>query len=110
MGFSVFSEHVFSIFCVFCIGLQGVLGMTIEAILGPMGGTDGDLLVVRVTAAPVDGAANEALVRVLAKALGLPRRDVVIVSGATSRTKIVEVAGLDVTEVRRRLQLDGEVG
>ena len=68
------------------------------------------VLVVRVAAPPVDGAANEALVRVLAKALGLPRRDVVIVSGATSRTKIVEVAGLDVTEVRRRLQLDGEVG
>ena len=68
------------------------------------------VLLVRVAAPPVDGAANEALVRVLAKALGLPRRDVVIVSGATSRTKIVEVAGLDVTEVRRRLQLDGEVG
>ena len=61
------------------------------------------LLLVRVTAAPVDGAANEALVRLLAKALRVPPRDLRIASGATARTKVVEVAGLDAAEVAERL-------
>ena len=63
------------------------------------------VLLVRVTAPPVDGAANEALVRLLAKVVGVPRGDVLIASGATSRTKIVEVAGLELHEVRLRLGL-----
>ncbi len=49
------------------------------------------VLVVRVTAAPVDGAANQALVRLLAREFKVPRTGVRLVSGATSRTKIVEV-------------------
>lgn len=49
------------------------------------------VLKVRVTAPPADGAANAAVVRVLAKALGIPSRDVVLVSGATSRQKVFEV-------------------
>ena len=63
------------------------------------------VLLVRVTAPPVDGAANEALVRLLAKVVGVPRGDVLIASGATSRTKIVDVAGLELHEVRLRLGL-----
>lgn len=68
-------------------------------------GERGGVLMVRVTAPPVDGAANEALVRLLAKALGVPRGGVMIASGATSRTKIVEVAGLGLREIRLRLGL-----
>ncbi len=49
------------------------------------------VLHLRVTAPPADGAANEAVRRLLAKALGLPVRDVVLVSGATSRQKLFEV-------------------
>ena len=63
------------------------------------------VLLVRVTAPPVDGAANEALVKLLAKVVGVPQGDVLIASGATSRTKIVEVAGLELHEVRLRLGL-----
>lgn len=66
------------------------------------GERDGAIL-VRVTAPPVDGAANAALVRLLAK--GVPRSAVAIVSGETSRTKVVEVAGLDEAEARGRLGL-----
>ena len=51
-------------------------------------------LVVRVAAAPVDGAANEAAIEALAEALSLPRRDFRIVAGATSRNKTIEVRGL----------------
>ncbi|MGI8926714.1 MAG: DUF167 domain-containing protein [Tepidiformaceae bacterium] len=58
---------------------------------------------VRVTAAPADGAANAAAARRLAKSLALPPRDVVLVSGATSREKVFDVP-LDPAELRRRLQ------
>lgn len=50
-----------------------------------------DALVVRVAAPAVDGRATEAALSALASALGVRRRDVALVTGATSRTKIVEV-------------------
>jgi uncharacterized protein (TIGR00251 family) len=58
-----------------------------------MGEHDGALR-VRITAPPVDGAANEELVRVLARALDLPVRDVEITSGHASKLKKVRVTGL----------------
>lgn len=48
---------------------------------------------VRIAAPPVEGAANEELVRTLAHALGVPRRAVEITSGHASKTKLVRVAG-----------------
>ena len=53
----------------------------------------GDRLKVQLTAPPVDGAANDALVQLLAKALGRPRAAVAIVRGQTGRKKTVRVAG-----------------
>ena len=64
---------------------------------------EGGRLKVRLTAPPVDGAANEALVALLAEQLGVPKRQVVIVRGATSRLKVVEVAGLNPVDLRLRL-------
>ncbi len=63
-------------------------------------GLHGDALRVRVGAAPVDGAANDAVVEVLAAALGVPRRAVRIVAGAASRSKLVEVDGIGVEAVQ----------
>jgi uncharacterized protein (TIGR00251 family) len=63
----------------------------------------GGALRVRVTAPPVDGQANEAVVRLVAAALGVPSRDVAVVAGAGSRLKIVEVAGVDDAALRARL-------
>lgn len=60
-------------------------------------------LVVRLTAPPVEGAANEALVRFLGKALGVAPSAVRVVSGATGRNKVVSVAGLDAARARERL-------
>jgi uncharacterized protein len=60
---------------------------------------DGALL-VRVAAPPVDGAANDALVDLLAAAFGVPRREVQLVSGEHSRSKRVIVHGLDAEAVR----------
>jgi hypothetical protein len=62
-------------------------------------------LEVRVAAPPVDGAANDELIATLALALGVPRRDVHVVRGTSSRIKRVEVRGLGVDEVRARLAL-----
>jgi len=55
-------------------------------------GTRDDLLLVKLAAAPVDNAANDALVDVLSEALDVPRRDIRIVSGERSRTKKILVA------------------
>ncbi|TAK78468.1 MAG: DUF167 domain-containing protein [Dehalococcoidia bacterium] len=66
-------------------------------------------LLVRVTAAPVEGAANEAVARVLAKRLGVASRAVRIVGGQTSKSKVVEIEGLAVAEVWRLVGYDGPV-
>ena len=63
---------------------------------------DGRIL-VRVTAAPVDGGANDAVVATIAAALDLPRRAVRVVHGNTSRNKTIEVTGLDSATARVRL-------
>lgn len=63
---------------------------------------DEGVLVVRVKAEPVDGAANLAVVKLLAKALGIPQREIEVVKGHSARLKTVEV-GLEETEVRKRL-------
>ena len=59
-------------------------------------------LEVRVAEAPADGAANEAVVRLLAKALGISRAEVKLVAGAASRHKRISVP-FDLDEVRRRI-------
>ena len=58
-----------------------------------VGGRYGDALVVRVGARAVDGQATEAALRALADALGVRRAALHLVTGATSRTKVVDVDG-----------------
>ncbi len=59
---------------------------------GAWRGRLGEALVVAVTAAAVDGKANEAVVAALAAALNVPRRNVTIAAGTRSRDKMIEVA------------------
>jgi uncharacterized protein (TIGR00251 family) len=66
-------------------------------------GRQGAAWKVRVTAPPEDGKANEAVVRLLADALAVSKRDVEIVSGHGARDKVVALTGIDATEVERRL-------
>jgi uncharacterized protein (TIGR00251 family) len=61
-------------------------------------------LEVAVAAPPVDGEANAELVRVLATALGVHKRNVTIASGEHGRRKIVDVAGIDESTARARLE------
>ena len=63
---------------------------------------------VRLTAPPVDGAANDALVSLLAERLGIAKRDISVVHGATSRQKIVEVNGITAAELEQRLAAGSE--
>lgn len=55
---------------------------------------------VRLSAPPVDGAANDELVELLAELLDVPKSRVRIVSGTSSRTKLIEVDGIDAERVR----------
>jgi len=66
-------------------------------------GVRGNALAIRLAAAPVDGAANEALIAFLADTFDRPRRDITIVSGHTSRDKRVAIAGLTEDEFDARL-------
>jgi uncharacterized protein YggU (UPF0235/DUF167 family) len=59
---------------------------------------------VRVTAPPVDGAANAALLRYLADVLDVPRSGLEIIGGASSRRKRITVNGLTPDELETRLQ------
>ncbi len=66
-------------------------------------GWRGEALLVRVTAPPEGGKANEAVVETLAGALAIAKSRITILRGASSRQKVVQVDGLDATEARRRL-------
>lgn len=70
-----------------------------SAIVGVRAGA----LEVAVAAPPVDGEANAALVAFLAKALGVSKRSVAVVSGDHSRIKVVSVSGLDADGLKRVL-------
>jgi uncharacterized protein (TIGR00251 family) len=66
-------------------------------------GVHGGALRVRVTAPPVEGAANEALIRLLAEFLRVNRADVRVISGLSSRNKIVQVDGVSKDRLDRAL-------
>lgn len=69
---------------------------------------EGGGLKIRLTAPPVDGAANEALVKFLADTFSLPKSSIEIISGHTSRDKIVRIIGISDAEVRRVLNRAGK--
>ena len=70
-----------------------------------VGGSFDDALVVRVSARAVDGQATEAALAAVARAFGVRLRAVTLVSGATSRTKVVDVAGGEPAVLHRLLAL-----
>ncbi len=62
-----------------------------------------EALRVRVTAPPIEGRANAALLRLLARALGVPPSSMRVAAGARGRRKLVDVKGIDGAEARRQL-------
>jgi len=67
-------------------------------------GLHGDALKIRLAALPVDGKANEALIKFIAEALKLPKSAVNLKSGQTSRRKVLEVQGATTEAVARFVQ------
>jgi len=67
-------------------------------------GRHGDAVKIRLAAPPVDGAANDALVRFLAERLGVPRSAIAIAAGRSSRRKSVTITGMETAEALRLLE------
>lgn len=65
---------------------------------------EGGSIRARLTAPPVDGAANAALIEMLSKQLNLPRRNIEIIRGTTGRQKTIEITGLTLEEVKDKLK------
>ena len=74
-----------------------------ERLVGSYGGA----LKIEVNVAPERGKANDAVLRLLAGELGVPRRALEITSGLTSQNKVVTIAGLDGAEIASRLERAG---
>jgi uncharacterized protein len=70
-------------------------------------GVHNGALKVALTAPPVEGAANKALLEFLAKLLGAPKSSVVLISGEGSRNKIVRVEGISAEDALRKLSAVG---
>lgn len=66
-------------------------------------GRHGDAIRIKLAAPPVDGAANEELVRFVAEKLGVARRAVKITAGQTARRKVLSIEGMDIAEAEERL-------
>ncbi len=88
---------------------EDATGITFDVLVTPrasrekIGPVVGDRLKVAVTAPPVEGEANDAVTRCLAKALGVPRAQVAIVRGDGSRRKSVRVEGVRKAALERLL-------
>jgi uncharacterized protein (TIGR00251 family) len=88
-------------------------GVTIRVFVAPrssannVSGEHNGAIKIALTAPPVEGAANRALVEFLAKLLGVPRSAVSLVSGETSRQKTVKALGISVEHVLEKLLRDG---
>jgi len=77
-----------------------VVRLTPSAGVDRIDGARDGVLRARVAARPVDGAANDALIRLLADVLDVPKAGVALRSGITSRTKVVEIHGVDPSRLR----------
>jgi uncharacterized protein len=75
--------------------------VTPRASRSQIAGTRNDTLLVRLCAPPVDGAANDELIKLLADALDIPKRNIDIVSGHRSRSKRVRIAGVTSADVEK---------
>ena len=86
-------------------GLSIPVRVAPRAAQNQVAGAVGGVLKVRLTAPPVEGAANKALVKFLAKTLGLPRRQISLLSGHKARSKRLLIQGLQPAELLKRLGL-----
>ncbi len=83
-------------------GVVVALRVTPRSVRDAIEGVDDEgALRVRVTAAPADGAANKAVIKLLAKALGVPKSALTLVAGASSRHKRLRIEGMSAVAVQQ---------
>jgi hypothetical protein len=88
-------------------GVSLAIKLQPRAAKNEIGDASGPELRIKVTAPPVDAAANEALLRLLADTLDCPRGKVELIRGQTARHKVVKIFGLTGPEVLARLRAAG---
>ena len=86
-------------------GLTFAVRIVPRASRSEIAGEQSGALRVRIAAAPVEGAANQELIKLLAKSFKLPQKAVEIVSGAASKNKTVRIQGADATRLRQLVTL-----
>lgn len=86
-------------------GLSLAVWVTPGASRSEIAGVADGRLRLRLAASAHEGKANAELVVFMARLLGVPRRDVSLVAGASGRRKLLRVHGLELDEARRRLRL-----
>jgi len=67
------------------------------------GYVDKDILKIRIRAKPVDGKANAYLIKYLSKELDIPRRNIAIIKGKTSRVKVLEITNIGENDLIEKL-------
>ena len=67
-------------------------------------GKENDIYRMKLSDPPVEGRANKAVIELLAEKLGVPRREIEIVSGKTGRLKTIRIRGLTAAEIARALE------
>jgi uncharacterized protein (TIGR00251 family) len=82
-------------------GLTFAVRVVPRASTSAVGGEYNGALRVRISAPPVDGAANQELTRVLARSFRVPQNAVEIISGSNSKNKIVRLQGADATRLEQ---------
>ena len=86
-------------------GLTFAVRIVPRASRSEFAGEQSGALRVRVAAAPIEGAANQELIKLLAKTFKLPQKAVEIVAGAASKNKIVRIQGADATRLQQLVSL-----
>jgi uncharacterized protein (TIGR00251 family) len=85
-------------------GVRLTLHVRPGAAQSAVSGPHGDAIGIRLAAPPTEGRANQELIDFLSKTLAVSRRAITLASGTTSRRKLIDVAGIDVTTATARLE------
>ena len=86
-------------------GLTFAVRIVPRASRSEIAGEQSGALRVRIAAAPIEGAANQELIKLLAKSFKLPKSAVQIISGSTSKNKVVRIQGVDATKLQQLISV-----
>jgi uncharacterized protein (TIGR00251 family) len=82
---------------------NAIVGTIAGGVAGTMSGNQGEAVKLAITAPPVDGKANQAVIEFLSELFGVAKSSIVIVSGETGRNKLIAVRGRSAEQVHKAL-------